>query len=55
VAAEPFSPPGYDDYDVAADGSLVLVQPVGDAVGREVTLVLNWFTELQRLTASTRR
>ena len=55
VAAEPFSPPGYDDYDVAADGTLVLVQPVGDAVGREVTLVLDWFTEVRRLTASSRR
>ena len=48
---ESFSPPLYDDYDVHPDGrTLVLVRPLGDARGREVTVVLNWLAELQRLT-----
>jgi Tol biopolymer transport system component len=50
LVIEPFSPPLYDDYDIHPDGrTLVLVRPVGDARGREITLVLNWRTELQRL------
>jgi hypothetical protein len=49
VALQPFLPPLYDDYDVHAGGRLVIVRPVGDAVGREVTMVLNWFPELRRL------
>jgi Tol biopolymer transport system component len=50
LVIEPFSPPRYDDYDIHPDGrTLVMVRPVGDAVGREVTMVLNWFTELPQL------
>ena len=50
VAIEPFLPPLYDDYDIHRDGrTLVLVRPVGDAVGREVTMILNWFPELRRV------
>jgi Tol biopolymer transport system component len=49
VVIEPFSPPLYDDYDIHPDGrTLVMVRPAGHAQGREVTLVLNWLTELQR-------
>lgn len=49
VVIEPFSPPLYDDYDIHPDGrTLVVVRPAGDAQGREVTLVLNWLTELRR-------
>jgi hypothetical protein len=47
---EPFSPPLYDDYDIHPNGrTLALVRPAGDAQGREITLVLNWLAELQRL------
>ncbi len=50
VAFEPFSPPLYDDYDIHPNRrTLALVRPVGDARGREITLVLNWLAELQRL------
>lgn len=50
VAIEPFSPPLYDDYDIHPDGrTLLIVRPVGDAVGREIVVVLNWFSELPRL------
>jgi Tol biopolymer transport system component len=50
VAIEPFLPPLYDDYDIHPDGrTLVIVRPVGDAVGREVTMVLSWFPELRRV------
>ncbi len=46
---EPFTPPLYDDYDIHPDGkTLALVRPAGDARGREITLVLDWLTELQR-------
>jgi Tol biopolymer transport system component len=52
VVIEPFSPPLYDDYDSTSDKrTLVLVRPVGEAIGREVTVVLNWFAELRRATA----
>lgn len=47
LVIQPFSPPLYDDYEVS-DGRLVLVQPAGDAWQREVVMVLNWFTELDR-------
>ena len=51
LVIEPFSPPLYDDYDIHPDGkTLALVRPAGDtARGREITLVLNWLTELQRV------
>ena len=49
LVVESFSPPVYDDYDIHPDGRrLALVRPAGDARGREITLVLNWLTELQR-------
>jgi hypothetical protein len=44
------TPPLYDDYDIHPDGkTLALVRPAGDARGREITLVLNWLTELRRV------
>ena len=50
LVIEPFSPPLYDDYDIHPDGrTLALVRPVGDAQGREITVVLNWAAELRRL------
>jgi hypothetical protein len=50
VVVEPFLPPLYDDYDIHPDGRTVaIVRPVDDAVGREVTMVLNWFPELRRV------
>ena len=50
LVVQPFSPPLYDDYDIhPVNGrTLVLVRPVGDAERREVTIVLNWLTELRR-------
>ena len=52
LVVEPFTPPVYDDYDIHPDGkTLALVRPVGDARGREITIVLNWVTELQRVKA----
>jgi hypothetical protein len=50
LVIESFTPPLYDDYDIHPDGkTLALVRPAGgDARGREITLVLNWLTELQR-------
>jgi eukaryotic-like serine/threonine-protein kinase len=52
LVIEPFTPPLYDDYDVHPDGkTLALVRPAGDARGREITLVLNWLAELQRIPA----
>ncbi len=51
LVIEPFTPPLYDDYDIHPDGkTLVLVRPAGgDARGREITLVLNWLTEIARV------
>ena len=50
LVVEPFAPPLYDDYTIHPDGrTLSLVRPTGDAQGREVTVVLNWVTELRRL------
>ena len=50
VVLEPFLPPMFDDYDVHSDGkTLVVARPVGEAAGREVALVVNWFAELRRL------
>ena len=55
VVVEPFLPPLYDDYDIHPDGrTLVMVRPANDTQGREVNLVVNWFSELRRLTEQTR-
>ncbi|MBA2707848.1 MAG: hypothetical protein H0U59_08610, partial [Gemmatimonadaceae bacterium] len=44
----PFSPPLYDDYDIHPDGrTLTLVRP-RDESGRDIVLVLDWFTEVRR-------
>ena len=48
TVVQPFLPPLYDDYHVHPDGRLVLVRPFGNAQGREVVMVQNWFTELRR-------
>jgi hypothetical protein len=46
VVIEPFLPPLYDDYDIHPDGrTVVLVRPVNRTQGREVTMVLGWFSE----------
>jgi serine/threonine-protein kinase len=53
VVVETFIPPFYDDYDVHPDGrTLVLVRPSGASQPREVAVVVNWFSELRRLTAT---
>ena len=50
VVVESFSPPLYDDYDIHPNRRTVaLVRALGDAQGREITVVFNWLTELQRL------
>jgi Tol biopolymer transport system component len=44
----PFSPPLYDDYDIHPDGrTLAFVRP-RDEFGRDIVLVLDWFTEVRR-------
>ena len=49
VVIDPFLPPLYDDYDIhPKDRSIVLVRPANRTQGREVTMVLNWFSELGR-------
>jgi Tol biopolymer transport system component len=49
IVIDPFLPPLYDDYDVHRDGrTLVVVRPVNKTQGREVTMVLDWFSELPR-------
>ena len=51
LVIEPFTPPLYDDYDIHPDGkTLALVRPTGDTRGRQITLMLNWLAELQRVT-----
>jgi hypothetical protein len=48
VVIEPFSPPGFDDYDTDSDGrTLVLVRPVGDGPSREITVAVDWLAELR--------
>jgi hypothetical protein len=50
VVLTPIAPPLYDDYDIHVDGrSIALVRPREDS-GRDVVLVLNWLTDLQRPT-----
>jgi hypothetical protein len=52
VVIEPFVPPLFDDYDVHPDGrTLVVARPAANTEGREVTMVVDWFTELRRLMA----
>jgi eukaryotic-like serine/threonine-protein kinase len=51
VVLTPFSPPLFDDYDIHSDGrSIALVRPREDS-GRDVVLVLNWLTEVERAKA----
>ena len=50
VAFDPFLPPLYDDYDIHPDGrTLVLVRPTNQTQGREVTMVLDWVSDLRRV------
>jgi eukaryotic-like serine/threonine-protein kinase len=50
LVLEPFLPPLYDDYDIHPDGkTLALVRPAGELRGREISVVLNWPAELERL------
>ena len=50
VVVDPFLPPLYDDYDIHPDGrTVVTVRPVSQTQGREVTMVLNWFSELPQV------
>ena len=50
MVVESFSPPLYDDYDIHPNRRTVaLVRALGDAQGREITVVFNWLTELQRV------
>ena len=47
IVIDPFLPPLYDDYDIHRDGrTLVLVRPVNQTHGHEVTTVLGWFNDL---------
>ena len=49
VVVEPFLPPLFDDYDIHPDGrTLVMLRPAGSTQAREVSVVLNWFTEMRR-------
>ena len=47
MVLEPFLPPLYDDYDIHPDGrTLVLVRPAKSTQGREVTMVLDWLSDI---------
>jgi serine/threonine-protein kinase len=50
LVIEPFMPPLFDDYAIHRDGrTLALVRPAGAAAsGREITLVLNWLTDVRQ-------
>lgn len=49
VVVDPFLPPLYDDYDIHPDGrTVVTVRPASQTQGREVTMVLDWFSELRQ-------
>jgi Tol biopolymer transport system component len=55
VVLDPFVPPLGDDYDVHPDGrTIVYVRPAASIQPREVTVVVNWFTELRRLESGSR-
>jgi Tol biopolymer transport system component len=50
VVVEPFLPPFYDDYDIHPDGrTLAMVRPAGSTQGREVSIIVDWVSELRRL------
>jgi Tol biopolymer transport system component len=56
VVVDPFLPPLYDDYDIHPDGrSLVVVRPAGQLRGREISMLLNWPAQLNRLGSSSGR
>jgi Tol biopolymer transport system component len=56
VVVDPFLPPLYDDYDIHPDGrTLVVVRPAGQLRGREISVLLNWPAELDRLRSSSVR
>ena len=49
VVIDPFLPPLYDDYDIHRDGrTLVMVRPVNETQGREVTTILDWLNDFRR-------
>ena len=49
VVVDPFLPPLYDDYDIHPDGrTVVTVRPGSQTQGREVTMVIDWFSELRQ-------
>ena len=55
LVIEPFLPPLYDDYDIHPDGrTLVMVRPSGVVQAREVTVVVNWFSELRSIVRASR-
>ena len=48
IVVDSFLPPLYDDYDIHHDGhTLALVRPVNRTQGREVTIVLDWFSDFR--------
>ena len=50
IVIDPFLPPLYDDYDIHPDGrTVVVVRPANKTQGREVTMVLDWFSEFLRV------
>jgi serine/threonine protein kinase/Tol biopolymer transport system component len=49
IVIEPFLPPLYDDYAVHPDGRAVIHVRPSVMQEREVTVVVDWFTELRRL------
>ena len=48
VALTPFSPPLFDDYDVHSDNRSIVMVRSREYSGRDVVVVLNWLTELER-------
>jgi Tol biopolymer transport system component len=46
VVVDPFLPPLYDDYDVDRNGNLVIVRPANRTQGREVTIMLDWLSDV---------
>lgn len=49
IVVDPFLPPLYDDYDIHPDGrTVVTVRPASQTQGREVTMVLDWFSDLRQ-------
>jgi eukaryotic-like serine/threonine-protein kinase len=55
VVIDPFLPPLYDDYDVHPDGrTVVYVRPAGVLQPRQVEVVVNWSSELGRLSGASK-